>query len=166
MIAPPLSSGLTQKDSKGESTMRELQPWRPFSDLERWARRFESRFPRLFEDFEGEEAELKLPIESYVKNGNVVVHADVPGLDPKDIEVSVLGNVLMIKGERKDQQEVKKENYFRREVSYGAFERHMTLPEGAQTDKIKATFKNGVVEVTMPIAKEAGAKKIPLEAAH
>ena len=101
-----------------------------------------------------------------VKDGNVVVRADVPGLDPKDIEVSVLGNVLMIKGERKEEQEVKKENYFRREVSYGAFERHITLPEGAQTDKIKATFKNGVVEVTMPIAKEAGAKKIPLEAAH
>ena len=147
--------------------MRELQPWRPFSDLERWARRFERRFPRFFEDFEEEAAELKLPIESYVKDGNVVVRADVPGLDPKDIEVSVLGNVLTIKGERKDQQEVKKENYFRREVSYGAFERHMTLPEGAQTDKVKATFKNGIVEVTMPIAaKEAAAKKIPLESGH
>jgi HSP20 family protein len=156
---------MTQKKRKGETTMRELQPWRPFSDLERWARRFETRFPRFFEDFE-EEGELKLPIESYVKDGNVVVRADVPGLDPKDIDVSVLGNVLMIKGERKDKQEVKKENYFRREVSYGAFERHTTLPEGAQTDKIKATFKNGVVEVTMPIAKEAGARKISLEAAH
>jgi HSP20 family protein len=143
--------------------MGELRPWRPFSDLERWRRRFESRFPRFFE---GEEGEWKLPIDSYVKDGDVVVRADVPGLDPKDIEVSVLGNVLTIKGERKDEQEVKKENYFRREVSYGAFERHMTLPEGAQTDKVKATFKNGVVEVTMPIAKEARAKKIPLETAH
>ncbi len=146
--------------------MRELQPWRPFSDLERWRRRFETRFPRFFEDFEGEEDASKLPIESYVKNGNVVVRADVPGLDPKDIEVSVLGNVLMIKGERKEEQEVKKENYFRREVSYGAFERRVTLPEGAQTDKIKATFKNGVVEVMMPIAKEATAKKVPIESAH
>ena len=80
--------------------------------------------------------------------------------------MSVLGNVLMIKGERKEEQEVKKENYFRREVSYGAFERRVTLPEGAQTDKIKATFKNGVVEVMMPIAKEATAKKVPIEAAH
>ncbi len=146
--------------------MRELQPWRPFSELERWRRRFESRFPRFFEDFEGEDSEFRLPIESYVKDGNVVVRADLPGLDPKDIEVSVIGNVLTIKGERKDEKEVKKENYFRREVSYGAFERHIILPEGAQTDKVKATFKNGVVEVTMPIAKEAGAKKIPLESAH
>jgi HSP20 family protein len=92
------------------------------------------------------------------------VRADVPGLEPKDIELSVLGNVLTIKGERKGEKETKKENYFRREISYGAFERRMTLPEGTETDKVKANFKNGVVEVTIPMAKEAVAKKIPLEA--
>ena len=145
--------------------MRELQPWRPFSDLERWARRFESRFPRFFEE-EAEELEFKLPVESYIKDGNVVIRADVPGLDPKEIDVSVVGNVLTIKGERKEKQEVKKEDYLRRELFYGEFERRTTLPEGAQTDKIKATFKNGVVEVTMPLATEATAKKVPIEAAH
>ncbi len=146
--------------------MRELQSWRPFSELERWARKFESRFPRMFEDFDSEDMELKLPVESYIKDGNLVVRADVPGLDPKDIEVSVLGNVLTIKGERKDKQEVKKDDYFRREISYGAFERRTTLPEGAQTDKIKASFRNGVIEVTMPLVKEATAKKVPVESAH
>jgi Hsp20/alpha crystallin family len=60
---------------------------------------------------------------------------------------------------------IQTDSYFRREASYGGFERHVALPEGAQTDKVKATLKNGVVEVTMPIAKEAGAKKIPLERA-
>jgi HSP20 family protein len=120
----------------------------------------------MFEDFDNEEKAFKLPIESYVKEGNLVVRADVPGLDAKDIEVSVLGNVLTIKGERKDKQEVKKDDYFRREISYGAFERRTTLPEGAQTDKIKANFKNGVIEVTMPLAKEATAKKVPIESAH
>lgn len=146
--------------------MRELQSWRPFSELERWARKVESRFPRMFEDFDSEDIELKLPIESYIKDGNLVVRADVPGLDPKDIDVSVLGNVLTIKGERKDKQEVKKDDYFRREISYGAFERRTTLPEGAETDKIKASFKNGVIEVTMPLAKEATAKKVPIESSH
>ena len=146
--------------------MRELQPWRPFSELERWARRFESRFPRFFEELEPEDIEFKLAIESFVKDGNVVVRADVPGLDPKDIDVSVLGNVLTIKGERRDKQEVKKDDYLRREISYGAFERRTTLPEGAQTDKIKATFKNGVIEITMPLSKEATAKKVPIENAH
>ena len=146
--------------------MRELQSWRPFTELERWARKFESRFPRMFEDFDSEDMELKLPVESYIKDGNLVVRADVPGLDPKDIEVSVLGNLLTIKGERKDKQEVKKDDYFRREISYGSFESRTTLPEGAQTDKIKASFRNGVIEVTMPLVKEATAKKVPIESSH
>lgn len=146
--------------------MGELQAWRPFSDLERWARRFEARFPRIFEDLDSEELGYKLPVESYVKDGNVVVRADVPGLDPKDIDVSVLGNVLTIKGKREEKQEVKREDYFRREISYGEFERRTILPEGAQVDKVKATFKDGVVEVTMPLANAGTAKKVPLEAAH
>ena len=143
--------------------MGALLPWRPFRDLERLARSWESRFPRFFEDFEEAEEELMPPIESFVKNGNLVVRADVPGLEAKDIEVSVLHDVLTIRGERRSEKEVKKEDYLRREVSYGSFERKMSLPEGAQTDKVKASFKNGVVEVTIPLAKEIKGKKIPLE---
>ena len=143
--------------------MGALSMWRPFRDLERLARSWESRFPGLSQEFEEAEKELVPPIESYVKDGNLVVRADVPGLEPKEIEVSVLQDVLTIKGERKSEKEVKKENYLRREVSYGAFERRMSLPEGAMTDHVKANFKNGVVEVTIPLAKALGAKKIPLE---
>jgi HSP20 family protein len=142
--------------------MREIQSWRPFAELERWTR----RLPRFFEDFDAEDVGTKLPIESFVKDGNLVVRADVPGLESKDIDVSVLGNVLTIKGERKDKKEAKEGDYFRREISYGAFERRTTLPEGAQTDKIKASFKNGVIEVTMPLSKEATAKKVPVENAQ
>jgi len=142
--------------------MGALLPWRPFRDLERLARSWE-RFPRFFEEFEEAEEELMPPIESFVKNGNLVVRADVPGLEAKDIEVSVLHDVLTIKGERKSEKEVKDKDYLRREVSYGAFERRMSLPEGAAADKVKATFKNGVVEITVPLAKEVAAKNIPLE---
>ena len=85
-------------------------------------------------------------------------------MELKDIEVSILGNVLSIKGERKSEKEVKKEDYLRREVSYGAFERRMSLPEGATADKVKASFKNGVIEITVPLAKETVAKKVPIEA--
>jgi HSP20 family protein len=141
-----------------------LLPWRPFRELERLSRLFESRFPRVFEEWPFEENEAFYPLlESYVKNGNLVVRADLPGIDPKDVEISVLGNVLIIKGERRGKKEVKREDYIRREISYGSFERRMTLPEGTATDKIKASFKNGVVEISMPAAKELGAKKIPLE---
>lgn len=144
--------------------MGALLPWRPFRELERLSRIFEGRFPRVFEEWPFEEGEEFYPaIESYLKNGNLVVRADLPGMDPKDVEISVLGNVLIIRGERKGKKEVKKEDYIRREISYGSFERRVTLPEGTATDKIKASFKNGVVEISMPAVKELGAKKIPLE---
>jgi HSP20 family protein len=141
--------------------MREL---RPFSDLERWARRLEARFPHLFEDSESEELEYKLPVESFVKDGNVVVRADVPGIEPKDIDVNVRGNVLTIRAKREEKQEVKKEDYFRREISYGEFERRTILPEGALGDKARATFKNGVVEVRIPLLNEGITRKVPVEA--
>jgi HSP20 family protein len=150
--------------------MADLSLWRPFHELERWRhemdREFGRHFGRLFHDIEPGELEASyLPvIESYVKDGNLVIRADVPGLEPKEIELSVLGNVLTIKGERKQQQEVKKDEYIRRETSYGSFERRLTLPEGTDAERIKASFKNGVVEITMPVAKELMAKKIPLEA--
>jgi len=137
----------------------------PFREIERWARGIETRFPRLFEDFAEGAEEFFPPIECMRKNGNLVVRADVPGMDAKDIEVSVLGNVLTIKGERKAEKEEKKENYYRRELSYGAFDRRLTLPEGAMGDQVKAAVKNGVIEVTIPVGKEAAAKKIPIEAA-
>lgn len=138
-----------------------LKPWRPLQDLERFMRSWEPRFPRVFEELETEE--IAPPIESYIKNGNLVVRADVPGLDPKDIEISVLHDVLTIKGERKSEKEVKEKDYLRREVSYGAFERRLSLPKGAAVDKAKATFKNGVLEVSIPLPKELEAKKIPLQ---
>ena len=146
--------------------MGAILPWRPFRELERLARRLESQSPfRLLDDFEESREEAFVPaVESFVKDGNLVVRADVPGLDPKDIEVSVLGNVLTVKGERKTEHEVKKEDYLRREVSYGSFERRMTLPQGSAVDKIKAAFKNGVLEITLPLPRETVAQKVPIEA--
>jgi HSP20 family protein len=141
--------------------MRGLVPWRPFQEIERAMRNWDLRFPRLFEGVE--EEELMPPVESFVKNGTLVVRADVPGLDPKDIEISVLHDVLTIKGERKAEKEIKEKDYLRREVSYGSFERRMSLPEGAATDKIQATFKNGVIEVSIPLPKAIEGKTIPLE---
>jgi HSP20 family protein len=143
--------------------MGALLPWRPFRELERMARRWDSPF-RLFEEFDDRFEENFVPaIESFVKDGNLVVRADVPGLEPKDIEVSVLGNVLTIKGERKSEKEVKKEEYLRREVSYGSFERRTTLPEGTASEQVKAAFKNGVLEITLPLAKAAVARKVAIE---
>ena len=143
--------------------MGALPTLRPVREMERWARSLERRFSRFLEEWPFEEEELMPPVESFVRDGMLVIRADVPGLEPKDVEVDVLGNVLTIKGERKSKGEAKTEDYIRREIIYGSFERQILLPEGTNSDQVKAEFKNGMIEVTMPLAKELEAKKIPIE---
>ncbi len=142
-----------------------LAPWRPLREFDHL---FERMMDRMFRewpfapDLDEPTRAHTTPLECFVQNGNLVVRADVPGIEPKDVDISLVGNVLTIKGERKGKEEVNKQDYLRREIAYGAFERRVTLPEGAQADKIKAEFRNGVIEITIPSAKEIAAKKIPL----
>lgn len=150
--------------------MSGLSVWRPFNELERWRREVDRRLSDMFHEVgvpETQTAVAYLPaIESFVKDNVLTIRADVPGLEAKDIDLTVLDNVLTLKGERKEEKEIKKDQYLRREIAYGSFERRMTLPDGTDPEKIKATFKNGVIEITMPIGKEVTAKKIPLEGAE
>jgi len=146
--------------------MGAMLPWRPFRELNRWDRAFARQLREMFEDWPFKEVEFEghLPaLESFVRNGQLVVRADLPGMEAKDVDISVLGNVLTIKGERKDKKEVKEHEYIRREVSYGAFERRMTLPAGVDAEKIQAKCKDGVLEVTMPLAKEMQSKKVAVK---
>lgn len=95
------------------------------------------------------------------------VTADLPGVEDKDVEVAVSEGVLRIKGERKSEKEEKKKNYHRIERSFGRFERAFALPEGVDQDKIAATFRQGVLHVTLPKSAKAkeSAKKIEVKAA-
>jgi HSP20 family protein len=95
----------------------------------------------------------------------IVLRADLPGLEEKDIEVRVHDHTLTIQGERKEEKEEKKEDYYYSERSYGAFARTLSLPAGVEADRVKATFKKGVLEVHLPKAKEAKGKKIEIKAA-
>jgi HSP20 family protein len=128
-------------------------------------------FARFFGDWERETAPwwrisegFAPPLECAVEDNQCVVKADLPGIDPKDLEISVLGNQLTIKGERKARQEQKERDYWQREVRYGAFERTITLPEGVKADEVKASYRDGVLEITMPCPPTMRAKKIPIEA--
>ena len=103
-------------------------------------------------------------VDIYEQNGNLVLQAEVPGLDPKDVDVRVENNVLTLRGERKLEQNVNKDNYHRVERSYGSFSRSLTLPFAVDPDKAKATFKNGVLSISLPKPPEvqAKAKKIAI----
>jgi HSP20 family protein len=89
----------------------------------------------------------------------VTVKAELPGMDEKDIEVSLTDDVLTIKGKKKAEKEEKGKDYWHRETSYGAFRRVIPLPEGLNTQKVDARFKNGVLTITLARLKEAKAKE-------
>ncbi|HXJ04498.1 MAG TPA: Hsp20/alpha crystallin family protein [Candidatus Acidoferrum sp.] len=92
-----------------------------------------------------------------------VCRVSLPGIDPKEVHVSVERNVLTIAGERKVEKKTKEAEYFHEELAYGKFERTLELPEGVNTEKINAEFVNGVLEITAPVAAVALPKKIEIK---
>jgi len=157
------------------------QAWHPFDSLRR-------EVDRLFEDFDGgfwrspfrrplfdiepfRRAEIALgaaPAVDVTETAKAYeITAELPGMDEKNIEVKLANGVLTIKGEKQEEKEEKKKDYYLRERSYGSFERSFQLPEGVDTDKIEAGFKKGVLTLTLPKSAEAQKteKKIAVKAA-
>lgn len=154
-----------EKEQKKELEPRFMEPFRsdyfenPFSLM----RRFSNEMDRLFEGFGFRPRFFETPVETALwapnvevleKEGKLLVRADLPGLTKDDVKVGVTDDVLTLEGERKQEKEEKREGYFRSERSYGAFYRAIPLPEGVKADGIVANFKNGVLEVAMPLVKE------------
>jgi HSP20 family protein len=96
--------------------------------------------------------------------GKFVVKAELPRMKEEDIDVSVIGDTLTIKGERKAESEVEEEDYHCCERSYGSFSRSIAVPPNVDTKKIEASFEDGVLEVSLPKAPEAKPKKIVVSA--
>ena len=102
------------------------------------------------------------PMDLVEDDEHFVVHADLPGVEEKDVSVELEDNVLTISGERKSDAEQRKEGYYRIERAYGAFSRSLTLPEGIDPEGIKASFANGVLEVRIPKPEERKPKKVAI----
>jgi HSP20 family protein len=102
-------------------------------------------------------------IDVFEKNGKLMLHADLPGLTKKDLSITFEENDLVLRGERKDLRKVEEENVYRAECAYGTFYRRLPLPAGLDVEKIEATFKDGVLEIEIPLPKgKAYAKEIPI----
>lgn len=99
-------------------------------------------------------------LDMYEDEDKVFVKAELPGMTDKDIDVSILDNTLTIKGEKKKEEEKKEESYHRVERMYGAFQRSVVLPTHVDPNKVKASFKNGVLEIEMPKKEEAKPKQV------
>ena len=142
--------------------------WEPFNEMVS----LRDAMNRLFEDsfirpgvwpapFEGMAATL--PIDVIETKDEVIVKASVPGLKPEDIDISVTGGVLTIKGETKSEEKVEEGSYIRQERRFGSFQRTLTLPANVVADKAKADFENGVLTLTLPKAEEAKPKTIKVK---
>jgi HSP20 family protein len=102
-------------------------------------------------------------MDAYEKDGAFHVRAELPGISQDDVEVSIVGNAITISGEKHDQREVKEENYYRSERSYGKFSRQVSLPVTADPDAATARFKDGVLEVDIPLKGGESRKTIPVQ---
>ena len=163
----PQQTGITRREQPFPSLIGPS----PFTFM----RRFSEEMDRLFEDFGMGRGWLaptfgrNLPsslrefgpsiwspqVEIFERGGQLVIRADLPGLTKDDVKVEVTDDLITISGERRQEQEENREGYYRSERSYGSFYREIPLPEGVNADNARATFRDGVLEVTMPAPERA-----------
>ena len=141
------------------NTIMRWEPFRNFSSLqEQVDRLFESDFPSR-----GSESTLTAwapAVDVYETEDELVIKADLPDVSENDLDVRVENNMLTIHGERKFEQKVKEENYLRMERSYGSFSRSFSLPNSVNTEAIKAEYKDGVLNITLPKRAESKPKQV------
>lgn len=145
----------------------DLMPWREEGQLTKLRREMDRLFDRFTESWPfrtvGEAGEWAPSLDVSETGKEVIVKAELPGLDPKEIDISIRGDMLTIRGERKKEEEKKGENYHRIERSYGTFSRSVRLPTEVDSDKVNATYKDGILKVEMAKTKAAAAKKIDIK---
>jgi len=148
--------------------MAELVRWSPARDMvslrEAMDRLFEESFLRGDLFGVGDSPASALPLDMFETENDVVVKATVPGVKPEEIEVTITGDLLTIKGEFKAEEKTEKRNYVRQERRYGSFCRQVGLPATVDSNKAKATFENGVLTLEMPKVESVKAKTVKVVA--
>ena len=148
--------------------------WEPFRDLlslqDRMNRLFDESYRSTQRGTSDDEWALggswAPAVDIYEHGTNIVLKAELPGVDPKDVDIRLENNVLSLRGQRKLEGEVKRESYHRVERSYGTFSRSFTLPTVVDQASIKAEFKDGMLQVTLPKREEAKPKQIQIDVAR
>ena len=152
--------------------MADLVRWEPFRDMmtlrDAMSQLFEEslvrRSPLGAWPFGRREDEAIPAVDMYETEGEVMVEASLPGLKPEEVDITITGNSLEIRGETKQDTEEKRGDYYYKERSYGSFQRSLTLPVEIKADETEATFENGVLKLKMPKAEQAKAKQIKIQA--
>lgn len=143
-----------------------LRRWDPWRELFSIRDELDRIFDRFFAPVEVETREFAWTpsVDVYETEKDLVVKAELPGLTSKDVEITLTDDTLTIRGEKKESEEVKGENYYRKETRYGSFHRSIRLPVQVKKEDIKASFKDGILEIRLPKAEEkAKGIKIKIE---
>lgn len=101
-------------------------------------------------------------MDGSLENGHYVMRLALPGVEAKDVDVTILDGLLTVKGERKMREDVKRDDYFAQEIVYGAFERSFELPAGVDESKINAKWSDGILEIKVPAPKAVAPKKVKI----
>jgi len=146
-----------------------LIPWGEERQVTRLRREMDRLFDRFFEGWPFrsvvEEGEWAPSVDVSETGKDIIIKAELPGMDPKEIDISVQSGVLTIRGERKKEEEKKGEDLHRVERKYGAFMKSIQLPAEVDVEKVRAEYKNGVLSINLPKTKEAAVKKIEIKSA-
>lgn len=161
----------------GHDLQQQQQPYSPFALM----RRFNEEMDRLFQDFGfgrgftgsslgremsmfgGQGPSMWSPqVEVFERGDQLVVRADLPGMKKDDVQVDIADNALVIRGERRSEREDEDEGYYRTERSYGSFYRAVPLPEGVNTENAEASFRDGVLEITMAAPERTGRRRLEI----
>jgi len=137
-------------------------PYREMARMDRLMDRWFENVPSLWRaEFDGEGY---FPLDLYETDDAIVAKATLPGVKPEDVEITITGETLTIRGETRREEEEKKRNYYRQESWYGSFARSIALPSQVEADKAEAVFENGVLKLTIPKAEAAKPKTIRVTA--
>jgi HSP20 family protein len=147
--------------------MASIVRWEPFRDVvslrDAMDRMLDEGFFRVPVPF-GPSAEGSMAVDMYETDDSVIVKTAIPGVKAEDIDVSITGDTLTVKAETKEEEEVKRESYLRRERRYGSYCRSVTLPGGLHADKAEADYSDGILTLTLPKAEEVKPKSIKVTA--
>ena len=140
-----------------------FEPFRDLATQREYVRLLKEAFSPMSGEPEVSTRSWAPPVDIYETEDAIVLKAELPGIDPKDVEVRVEDNTLYLKGERNYEKEVNEQNYHRIERSYGSFARSFSLPNSIDAEKVKAEYKDGLLTLTMPKREETKPKTIKID---
>ena len=146
----------------------ELVRWRPRGYVPALPSEVDHMFDRLMRSWASpvsiSEFDWNPSVDVSESDDEIVVKAEIPGVSPQDVDISIDDNHLIISGEKKQESEEKEKNYYRVERSYGSFRRSLALPSGVDVDSIKASSKDGVLSIHIPKVESKKSRKVEIEA--